>query len=338
MGKLITAQASAAPASVKARRICRARQSRAPTGPCTPNTTSSSQPVTTGGSASGRWTRAFSAMRPGKRPRARRTAVATASGRPQPTARAATPSVRRTACRSSSEKVSARPSGPGKTVVVEHVLCGWRVQVMEKLARLLGVAGLHDRERVADGIVAVGGEDAGDGQCLAHLDIGSIDDTGGGFAALDQQQRRTHRGGRGQPVAGTFPNAEFLQGLLRVDARGDRLGVADSQASGGAKNRVDSEPFVERDGVKGGLGLDENQVIAEQHRAGAGGDQIVAADVVHPFLVGAGKDVGGCAMFDLLRQGGTGGEGEDRLRVPGGGPERADVLHGIGQAGCGEHG
>ncbi len=101
IGNVITAQAKLAPAVVNASRTPNHASSTSPTGPRTPNTNSSSQPVTTGGSASGRCTSAFSSDRPGKRSRLRIQAITMASGSPTPTARAATASVRRTACHSS---------------------------------------------------------------------------------------------------------------------------------------------------------------------------------------------------------------------------------------------
>ena len=89
-GNVITAQARLAPAVVNTSRTPNQSSSSDPIGPRMPNTISSSQPVTTGGSTSGRCTSAFSTGRPGKRYRASTQAISTASGSPKPTARAAT--------------------------------------------------------------------------------------------------------------------------------------------------------------------------------------------------------------------------------------------------------
>ena len=69
-GNTITAQASVAPAVVNTRRMPNQSYSSAPTGPRTPNSTSSSQPVTTGGSTSGRCTNGIQ-HRPAGKPAAR---------------------------------------------------------------------------------------------------------------------------------------------------------------------------------------------------------------------------------------------------------------------------
>ncbi len=110
-GKVITAQARLAPAVVNTNRTPNQSLSSAPSGPRMPNTISSSQPVTTGGSTSGRCTRAFSIGRPGNRVRARSHAVSTATGSPNPTARAATARVSRTACHSSDDNMGSEGIG-----------------------------------------------------------------------------------------------------------------------------------------------------------------------------------------------------------------------------------
>jgi hypothetical protein len=47
---------------------------------------------------------------------------------------------------------------------------------------------------------------------------------------------------------------------------------------------------------------DQDEIIAEQVLACVGNDQLPVGQVVHPFLVGRGKEVGGCALLDLARQ------------------------------------
>ena len=96
-GSVITAVASAAPAVVKASRAWNSRHSSPPSGPCTPNSSSSSQPVTTGGSTIGRCTAASSSGRPGRRGRASSQASSSATGRAPHTAIAPTRSVSQTA-------------------------------------------------------------------------------------------------------------------------------------------------------------------------------------------------------------------------------------------------
>ena len=96
---------------VNTRRTPNQSFSSAPTGPRMPNTISSSQPVTTGGSTSGRCTSAFSTGRPGKRVRASSHAVSTATGSPNPTARAATARVSLTACHSSVDSIGSEGIG-----------------------------------------------------------------------------------------------------------------------------------------------------------------------------------------------------------------------------------
>ena len=66
-GNVITAQARLAPAVVNTSRTPNQSCSSEPIGPRMPKMISSSQPVTTGGSTSGRCTSAFSIGRPGKR-------------------------------------------------------------------------------------------------------------------------------------------------------------------------------------------------------------------------------------------------------------------------------
>ena len=100
-GKDITAVASAAPSVVKTRRMPNQSLSGPPIGPRTPNSISSPQPTTTGGTTSGRWTNASSSIRPGKRPRASSQATATAGTRETATDRVATSRLSRTACHSS---------------------------------------------------------------------------------------------------------------------------------------------------------------------------------------------------------------------------------------------
>ncbi len=68
-----------------------------------PKMISSSHPVTTGGSTIGRCTSAFNSVRPGKRHRVSTQAARMASGKPNPTALAATDSVSQTASHSSDE-------------------------------------------------------------------------------------------------------------------------------------------------------------------------------------------------------------------------------------------
>ena len=48
---------------------------------------------------------------------------------------------------------------------------------------------------------------------------------------------------------------------------------------------------------------DQHEIIAEQVLARVGNDQLLLGQVVHPFLIGRGKEIGGRALFDLARQG-----------------------------------
>ena len=110
-GKDMVAVASEAPAVVKTSRMPNQSFSSDPTGPRMPKVTSSSQPTTTGGITSGRWTKASSRARPGKRRRASSQATSTAGGRPKTTERSATSRLRRTACHSSGVSQPAGLSG-----------------------------------------------------------------------------------------------------------------------------------------------------------------------------------------------------------------------------------
>ena len=112
-GNTITAQASAAPVSVNTSRRPNTRCSQAPTGPFTPKISSNSQPVTTGGSTSGRCTSACSTKRPGNRQRDSAVAASNATGKASATARNATPKVSRIASRSSAESVRSK-IGPSR--------------------------------------------------------------------------------------------------------------------------------------------------------------------------------------------------------------------------------
>ena len=80
-GKVITATARMVPAVVKIRWMPKTRCSQPPIGPRAPNSTSSRYPVSTGGSTSGRCTKASSRVRPGKRRRTSTQATAMATGR-----------------------------------------------------------------------------------------------------------------------------------------------------------------------------------------------------------------------------------------------------------------
>jgi hypothetical protein len=59
--------------------------------------------------------------------------------------------------------------------------------------------------------------------------------------------------------------------------------------------------------------------------------------IIHPFLVGTGKHIGGCPGIDLFCERGAGGIGEHNF-MPLRFPQMADIVQRIRQAGGGEHG
>src|SRR5690348_6964577 len=89
-GKPMTADASAAPVHRNASTTPNHRSSQLPIGPCLPKSTSSAKPTTTGGSTSGKWTIASTAVLPGNVKRARPNATSTATGRLHSTLKPAT--------------------------------------------------------------------------------------------------------------------------------------------------------------------------------------------------------------------------------------------------------
>ena len=111
-----------------------------PIGPRMPKMISSSQPVTTGGSTSGRCTNAFSTGRPGKRYRASTQAMTTASGSPKPTARAATPSVSQTACHSSGDSSSLFDLEAALDEDLSRLRTGQECHQCTRLGRVAGFA------------------------------------------------------------------------------------------------------------------------------------------------------------------------------------------------------
>ena len=70
-GSAITAAATAAPVQRNSRVTPNQRWSGSPSGPFGAKASSNTQPVTTGGTTSGKWISASNNVRPGKRPRAR---------------------------------------------------------------------------------------------------------------------------------------------------------------------------------------------------------------------------------------------------------------------------
>src|SRR5215470_9420289 len=135
---------------------------------------SSSHPVTTGGSTSGRCTNALSTAWPGKRLRARTQAVTTASGSPKPTARAATPSVSSTASHSSGERISLLDL---EAALLEDRARLGAGEIAYQRACLRCVAGSDHGERIGHRVVAVGGKHAGDDDAFRSGRIRCIDDT-----------------------------------------------------------------------------------------------------------------------------------------------------------------
>jgi hypothetical protein len=71
-GKPITAAASAAPVQRNEKTRPQQASKKRPKGPCRPKLSNSSQPVTTGGMTSGKWTRPLRKILPGKLRRASR--------------------------------------------------------------------------------------------------------------------------------------------------------------------------------------------------------------------------------------------------------------------------
>src|SRR5580658_9479762 len=236
-GNVITAQARLAPAVVNTSRTPNQSYSADPTGPRMPKMISSSQPVTTGGSASGRCTSALSNWRPGKRVRANTQAVSTASGNPKLTARAATASVNRTASHSSGDR--ARLVDPRlfdlKAALHEHLARLRAGQEGQQGARLRGVVRLDHGKRIRHRIVAAGWESSRHHHGFRYCGVGGVDDAGGRLAAFHQQQRRSDVVGSGQAWRDLVPPPQLPQRLLGVDADGDMRGIAGRQPAVGAE-------------------------------------------------------------------------------------------------------
>src|ERR1700722_9729938 len=216
-GNVITPAARLAPAVVNTNRTPNQSFSGDPIGPRTPKMIRSNHPVTTGGKTRGRCTKAFSTGRPGNRKRASTQAITMASGKPNPTALAATCSVSRTASHSSGVSDSLLDL---EAALLEDCSRLGACEEGHQGTRFGRIARLHHGEGIRHGVMTVEWEDTSNHHTFRYRGIRRINDSGRRLAALNQKHRASYILGTRKMRRHRVPDPQLLQRLFSVDADG----------------------------------------------------------------------------------------------------------------------
>src|ERR1700704_534885 len=263
-GNPITALARAAPVHRNANTIPNVSARKAPIGPRRPNRRSRMNPVTTGGSTSGRNTIPFRIDLPQNLPRDSSMAMSSPGARLATAAQSANRRLNPTAVISSGVKL-----GTGASVQHREAL------FLKNSARLRRFELVEETSCVracraacqCDGIDDAGVRCVGQYPDLHNARVGDrirlVNDAERRFASGDQEERGAHVLGLGNATLDQLPNAEHFERRLAVFSSRDRVGIGQCEMTL-SKKRGERKPWFYFDLQISSLWSDEDQAVGKE--------------------------------------------------------------------------